>query len=118
MRFLVAALACCAVLAASAAGAQPPAQTPATPAQPAAQQAQNPPIRMPDNLPDPVGEELRVMPDGIDQLLEDGKVVMLDVREPWELEKFGTREGYINIPLFELEKRLTELPRDKAILTA
>jgi hypothetical protein len=30
----------------------------------------------------------------------------------------GTREGYINIPLRELEKRLGELPKDKAILTA
>ena len=42
----------------------------------------------------------------------------LTLREPWELEKFGTREGYINIPLAELEDRLDELPKDKTILTA
>jgi rhodanese-related sulfurtransferase len=61
---------------------------------------------------------MRVKPDDIDSLLADGKVVLLDVREPWELEEMGTREGYINIPLRELEKRLGELPKDKAILTA
>ena len=38
--------------------------------------------------------------------------------KPWELEKFGTREGYINIPLAELEDRLDELSKDKTILTA
>lgn len=126
MRVLIAALACGVAFGVGALQAQTPAQppvqpaaqTPAAPAQPAAPQAQNPPVRMPDTLPAPVGEELRVVPDDIDKLLEDGKVVMLDVREPWELEKFGTREGYINIPLFELEKRLGELPKDRAILTA
>ena len=44
--------------------------------------------------------------------------LILDNDEPWELEESGTREGYINIPLRELEKRLGELPKDKAILTA
>ncbi len=29
-----------------------------------------------------------------------------------------TREGYINVPLGELEKRLNELPKNKTILTA
>jgi hypothetical protein len=75
-------------------------------------------IEIPQNLPPPAGEDMRVKPDDIDSLLADGKVVLLDVREPWELEEMGTREGYINIPLRELEKRLGELPKDKAILTA
>ena len=61
---------------------------------------------------------MRVEANDIDALLADGNVVLLDVREPWELEEFGTREGYINIPLGELEKRLDELPKDKTILTA
>jgi hypothetical protein len=115
MRILIAALGCSAALGIGVAQAQTPAQTPAAP--PQAAQPANPPVRMPENLPPPVGEELRVVPDDIDKLLADGKVVMLDVREPWELEKFGTREGYINIPLFELEQRLNELPKDKAILS-
>ena len=54
----------------------------------------------------------------IDAALADANVVLLDVREAWELEKFGTREGYIHIPLAELEDRLDELPKDKTILTA
>lgn len=95
------------------------AQTPQTP--PAqASQPQDPRrrIEIPPDLPAPVGEELRVKPDDIDALLADGKVVLLDVREPWEIEENGTREGSINIPLGQLEKRLGELPKDKAILTA
>lgn len=66
----------------------------------------------------PAGEEMRVNADDIDTLLADGKVVFLDVREPKELEELGTRPGYLNIPLGQLERRLNELPKDKAILTA
>ena len=76
------------------------------------------PIRVPENLPQPVGEEMRVQAPDLDSVLAAENVVLLDVREPWELEEFGTREGYINIPLGELEDRLDELPTDKTILTA
>ena len=75
-------------------------------------------IRRPENLPPPVGEEMRVQAADLDAVLGDENVVLLDVREPWELEEFGTREGYVNIPLGELEDRLDELPKDKTILTA
>jgi hypothetical protein len=95
------------------------AQGPQTPpAQPAPPQDPQRRIEIPPDLPPPAGEDLRVKPDDIDTLLADGKVVLLDVREPWELEENGTREGSINIPLGQLEKRLGELPKDKAILTA
>jgi len=80
--------------------------------------AQTQTIRMPDDLPDPVGEEHRVAPSKLDTALADSNVILLDVREPWELEQYGTRAGYINIPLAELEDRLDELPKDKMILTA
>ena len=75
-------------------------------------------IWMPENLPPPVGDEMRVEAPDLDAVLADQNVVLLDVRESWELEKFGTRKGYINIPLGELEDRLDELPTDKTILTA
>ena len=75
-------------------------------------------VRVPDNLPDGLGEEMRVQPGEVDTVLSDPNVVLLDVREPWELELYGTRKGYVNIPLAELEARLDELPRDKRILTA
>ena len=66
----------------------------------------------------PAGEEKRVQPDDIDKLLAAGDAVLLDIREDWEIEELGTREGYINIPLAELPVRLNELPKDKAILPA
>jgi predicted sulfurtransferase len=64
------------------------------------------------------GEEKRVKAEDIDRLLADGRVVFLDVREPKEIEELGTLEGYVNIPLSQLEQRMHELPKDKAILTA
>ena len=75
-------------------------------------------IRRPENLPEPVGPEMRVEAEDLDAALAKANVVLLDVREPWELEEYGTRPGYINIPLGELESRLDELPKDKTILTA
>ena len=75
-------------------------------------------IKMPENLPAPVGEDMRVSARDLDTVLADENVVLLDVREPWELERFGTRRGYLNIPLAELEDRLDELPTGKTILTA
>lgn len=80
--------------------------------------AQEQTIRRAANLPEPVGEEQRVQASELDARLADANVVLLDVREGWELEKFGTREGYLHIPLAELEDRLDELPKEKTILTA
>ncbi len=56
--------------------------------------------------------------DEVMALLEKGEVFFLDVREPSELEELGTLEGYVNIPLGQIEKRLKEIPKDKAIITA
>ena len=56
--------------------------------------------------------------DDVMALLEKGDVFFLDVREPSELEELGTLEGYVNVPLGQIEKRLKEIPKDKAIITA
>jgi hypothetical protein len=64
------------------------------------------------------GPNRRVQAEEIDKYLQEKKVFFLDVREPKELEELGTIEGYYNIPLGELEKRLGEVPKDKLILTA
>ena len=56
--------------------------------------------------------------DDVLTLVEKGEVFFLDVREPKELEDLGTFEGYVNIPLGQIEKRLSEIPKDKAIITA
>ena len=60
----------------------------------------------------------RMTSDEVLALLEKGEIFFLDVREPRELEELGTFEGYVNIPLGQLEKRLDEVPKDKAIITA
>jgi hypothetical protein len=64
------------------------------------------------------GPDRRVSAEEIDKYIQEKKVFFLDVREPKELEELGTLEGYYNIPVGELEKRLGELPKDKLILTA
>jgi len=57
--------------------------------------------------------------DELKALLEKKEgVFFLDVREPKELEELGTIDGYVNIPLGQLEKRLSEIPKDKLIITA
>jgi hypothetical protein len=63
-------------------------------------------------------EDKRIKAEEIDALMAGGKVLFLDVREPKELEEMGSYEGYVNIPVTQLEKRLGELPKDKLILTA
>lgn len=83
------------------------------PAAAMAQQAAVPPATAPAQ---PKAEKMAS--DDVMALLEKGQVFFLDVREPKELEELGTLEGYVNIPLGQIEKRLAEIPRDKAIITA
>lgn len=52
--------------------------------------------------------------DEIDNLGEDQ--VLLDVRNPSELENVGFIEGAINIPVDQLRGRMNELPKDKEIV--
>ncbi|WP_221075118.1 FAD-dependent oxidoreductase [Agarivorans aestuarii] len=42
--------------------------------------------------------------------------IILDVRNPGELEKLGAIPGAINIPVDQLRERINELPKDKEIL--
>ena len=66
----------------------------------------------------PHEEEKELSPDELKQLLEKKKIFFLDVREPKELTELGTIKGYVNIPLGQLEGRLSEIPKDKLIVTA
>jgi rhodanese-related sulfurtransferase len=55
----------------------------------------------------------------LDKLLEDrNKVFFLDVREPDEIKQNGSIEGYVNIPMGQLDARMSEIPKDKLIITA
>ncbi len=42
---------------------------------------------------------------------------ILDVRDPDELEEFGKLRNAVNIPLTQLRDRLTEVPRDRRVVT-
>jgi adenylyltransferase/sulfurtransferase len=44
-------------------------------------------------------------------------IYLLDVRNPDELEEHGMIAGAVNIPIDQLEARLSEVPRDKEIVT-
>lgn len=46
------------------------------------------------------------------------KFFFLDVREPKELEELGTMKGFVNIPLGQLEQRMSEIPKDAVVVTA
>ena len=63
-------------------------------------------------------EDRRVKAENIDAVMAKADTILLDVREPKEIEELGGYEGAINIPVAQLEKRLGELPKDKTILTA
>ena len=60
------------------------------------------------------GDATAIHFDEIDNLSEDQ--VLLDVRNPGELESVGFIEGAINIPVDQLRQRLNELPKDKEIV--
>jgi len=54
----------------------------------------------------------------LEKLLEKREnIFFLDVREPDEIKQLGSVEGYVNIPLGQLESRLGEIPRNKLIVT-
>ena len=57
--------------------------------------------------------------DDLKKLIDSKKKhFFLDVREPKEIEELGTMKGYVNIPLGQLEQRLTEIPKDALVVTA
>jgi len=66
----------------------------------------------------PVPGAAELSADGLKKLLDQKvKLFFLDVREPKEIEELGTIDGYVNIPISQLEARLQEIPKD-ALLVA
>jgi len=45
------------------------------------------------------------------------KLFLLDVREPDEIKELGSVPGYVNIPLGQLQSRLKEIPKGKAVVS-
>lgn len=62
-------------------------------------------------------EVKKLTADDLKQYLQEGKYYFLDVREPSELQQYGSVKGYVNIPLGQVEKRMSEIPKDRTIVT-
>ena len=62
-------------------------------------------------------KEMKAISKQVIEWLEDGKAVLVDIRFPEEQQAWSTGFG-LKIPLYELPKRLAELPKDKIIVTA
>ena len=61
----------------------------------------------------------KIDPSHLETLIDDERnLFFLDVRTPEEVATLGTLQGYINVPIDQLEQRLGEIPRDKPIVTA
>ncbi|EGQ8055814.1 FAD-dependent oxidoreductase [Vibrio alginolyticus] len=60
------------------------------------------------------GDATAIHYDEMDSLTDDQ--LLLDVRNPGELESVGYLEGAINIPVDQLRRRMHELPKDKEIV--
>lgn len=60
------------------------------------------------------GDAMPIHFDEIDNLSDEQ--LLLDVRNPGELQNGGLIEGAVNIPVDELRERINELPKDKEIL--
>ena len=77
---------------------------------PAAEAQHQPPAASAESKPFEVAELKKQMDEG-------ANLYLLDVRRPEELVEHGAIEGYINIPIDELEARLSEIPKDKTVVT-
>ena len=69
----------------------------------------------PTELSDLVRTSPRVTPAEIDGLLAEDAVILIDIRNPGEVE-LGRIPGAVNIPLAQLRNRLDMLPTDKPIV--
>ena len=61
-------------------------------------------------------ENRRITADELKELVKES-YFFLDVRESAEIEELGTIKGYVNIPVTQLEQRLSEIPKDKTVIT-
>ncbi|MBY0373917.1 MAG: hypothetical protein K2Q23_07970 [Bryobacteraceae bacterium] len=61
-------------------------------------------------------ENRRITADELKEMVKES-YFFLDVREAAEIEELGTIKGYVNIPVTQLEQRLSEVPKDKTIVT-
>ena len=84
----------------------------------AEQSAAEPPAEQPSSHAPVEVDAVEMDVEALAAKLEAGEdVYLLDVRNPDELEEHGMIAGSVNIPIDQLEERLAEVPKDKAVVT-
>jgi len=59
----------------------------------------------------------RIAVTNLKKKLDSGdKLLLIDVREDWELEQNGAIAGAIHIPMAELDARMKDIPKDAEIV--
>ena len=59
------------------------------------------------------GKTERIAISELKQRLDSGEeLLLIDVREDWELERDGAIPGAIHIPMAELDMRMKDIPKD------
>jgi hypothetical protein len=81
-----------------------------------AQPDQNAPAPAPTVIPPPADDARRIAVDEAVELVKQGKAVIVDVR-PADSYQQGHVHGALSIPETEMTQRLSELPRNKLIIT-
>ncbi len=63
--------------------------------------------------PPPANQPKRIAVSDLKAKLDSGeKLLLIDVREDWELKEDGAIPGAIHIPMAELDKRMQDIPKD------
>jgi rhodanese-related sulfurtransferase len=61
----------------------------------------------------------RISADDLKKRIDEKKdLFFIDVRTPQEIEEMGSLKGYVNIPVDQIESRLSEIPKNRYIVTA
>lgn len=77
-----------------------------------------PPTEQAESAPAAAAEPTKMDPAAVKQRIDSGEdFFLLDVRSAQELVDDGMIAGAVHIPIDELEARLAEVPKDKAIVT-
>jgi rhodanese-related sulfurtransferase len=61
----------------------------------------------------------RISADDLKKRIDEKKdLFFIDVRTPQEIQELGSLKGYVNIPVDQIESRLSEIPKNRYIVTA
>jgi 3-mercaptopyruvate sulfurtransferase SseA len=78
-----------------------------------AQQSDQPKQEQQTKAPEPAKQPERIAVADLKKKLDSGeKMLLIDVREDWELKADGAIPGAIHIPVADLDSRMKDIPKD------